>query len=466
MRYLPLFFNLRDRRCLVVGGGAIANRKVGLLRRAGGRVTVVAIRAGRDIAALGDDAAIDLLKRPFVAGDVSGMAIVIAATGDPATDEAVARAARDAGIPVGVVDKAGTSDIVFPAIVDRDPLIVAVSTGGAAPVLARRVRAMVEALLPASLGALARAAERLRPAVRRRFAEPRARRRFWEGFFRHQSAAAMIARGGSDLADSDDDRALSSIGAGQGAVAIVGAGPGDPELLTLKALHRLQEADVIVHDRLVGAEILDYARRDAELIYVGKERGRHSYGQGEINALLAHHAAAGRFVVRLKGGDPFVFGRGGEELEYLRGCGIAVETVPGITAALGCAAAAGVPLTHRGEARAVTLLTGAVGGELPDLDWSAHARSGATLAIYMGVATAGALAAKLIEGGADAATPIKVIENGTRENERVLGGTLGGLGRLIEDEAVRAPALLVVGSVAGRAGILAADGLTAGEVGA
>ena len=194
MRYLPLFFKLRDRRCLVVGGGAVAYRKVRLLRRAGGRVSVVAIRAGRDIAALADDAAIDLASRRFVAGDVAGMAIVIAATGDQATDGAVARAARGAGIPVGVVDKASESDIVFPAIVDRDPLIVAVSTGGAAPVLARRVRAMVEALLPASLGALARAAERLRPAVRRRFDDPSRRRRFWEGFFRHQSAADNTQR--------------------------------------------------------------------------------------------------------------------------------------------------------------------------------------------------------------------------------------------------------------------------------
>jgi len=236
-----------------------------------------------------------------------------------------------------------------------------------------------------------------------------------------------------------------------GAVAIVGAGPGDPELLTLKALRRLRDADVIVHDRLVSDEILAYARPGAERIHVGKQRGRHSYGQDEINALLAHHAAAGRFVVRLKGGDPFVFGRGGEELDYLRARGIAVETVPGITAALGCAASAGVPLTHRGAARAVTLLTGAAGGELPDLDWEAHVRTGATLAVYMGVATAGALAARLIAAGADAATPIRVIENGTRADERVLAGTLGGLGRLVEDRAVRAPALLVVGAVAGRA---------------
>jgi uroporphyrin-III C-methyltransferase/precorrin-2 dehydrogenase/sirohydrochlorin ferrochelatase len=352
-----------------------------------------------------------------------------------------------------VVDAPAISDFIMPSIVDRSPVIVAVSTGGAAPVLARQIRAAIEALLPADLGRLAEAAEALRAAVKARIPGFGERRRFWDGFFRNWRTGGLLTRdaaAGGPAGAALLDRTLAP-----GHVAIVGAGPGDPELLTLKALQRLQDADVIVHDRLVGPRVLDYARRDAETVYVGKAPGRHSYSQAAICALLAHHAQAGKRVVRLKGGDPFIFGRGGEERAYLLARGIAVEVVPGITAALGCAAEAGIPLTHRGAAQSVTYLTGASGGAVPDYDWQALARLAGTLVFYMGVGTAEAIAARLIEGGLAADTPVAVIENGTLAAQRTITGRLGGLGPMVRENTVGSPALLVVGAVVSHAAMAA-----------
>jgi uroporphyrin-III C-methyltransferase/precorrin-2 dehydrogenase/sirohydrochlorin ferrochelatase len=442
MRYLPLFRDINGRDCLVVGGGAIAFRKIRLLRRAGGRVTVIAPSLTDKLMAFGETDKIDFILRPFEADDVAGRVLVVAATGDRAVNAAVSAAARNIGVPVNVVDDAALSDVVMPAIVDRNPLIVAISSGGAAPVLARNIRAAIEAMLPANLGQLAETARALRDNVRQRITDPVKRLRFWERYF-------LGWRGGSRGSAGNAGSAIEEFGrsANDGQVAIVGAGPGDPDLLTLKALHRLQDADVIIHDRLVGPAILDYARRDADLIDVGKTPGRHSHSQDEINALLAHHAGQGKRVVRLKGGDPFIFGRGGEEQAYLKARGFRVEIVPGITAALGCASAGGIPLTHRGTAQAVTLLTGTAGGNLPDLDWKAIAATRATLAVYMGVGTAGALRDNLIAAGADPATPVAIIENGTLESERITTGRLDELAALVESNAVRAPALLIIGEV-------------------
>ncbi len=436
MRYLPLFRDIDGRDCLVVGGGTVAFRKVRLLLRAGGRVVVIAPSVSDKLLPFGETNNIELIFRPFEADDVAGRVLVIAATGDRAVNAAVSAAARKIGVPVNVVDDATLSDVVMPAIIDRNPLIVAISSGGAAPVLARNIRAAIEAMLPANLGRLAETAQSLRAQVRQRLTDPVKRLRFWEHYFLGwRSGAAGIA--------------IEEFGrpANDGQVAIVGAGPGDPDLLTLKALQRLQDADVIIHDRLVGPGILDYARRDADLINVGKTPGRHGHSQDEINALLAHHAGQGKRVVRLKGGDPFIFGRGGEEQAYLKARGFRVEIVPGITAALGCASAGGIPLTHRGTAQAVTLLTGTAGGNLPDLDWTAIAATKATLAVYMGVGTAGALRDNLIAAGADPATPVAIIENGTLESERITTGQLHELAALVESNAVRAPALLIIGEV-------------------
>jgi len=462
MRYLPLFKNVRGRPCLVVGGGQVAQRKIRMLLRAKAAVTVVAPDATGDIRGWHKTGRIVWMERGFDPDDVKDRLLVFSATGDTAVDKAVSSAARAAGVPVGVVDSPALSDFITPAIVDRSPLVVAVSSGGAAPVLARQIRATVEALLPANLGQLANAADRLRAEVRDRIPAIDARRRFWTGFFRNWRSDGLLARKGAPSAidSSAIDRFLTGP-AQAGRVAIVGAGPGDPDLLTLKALQFLQDADVIIHDRLVGPGVLDYARRDAETIYVGKAPGKHSHSQDEINALLAYHAGLGKQVVRLKGGDPFIFGRGGEERAYLVERGIEVTIVPGITAAAGCAAEAGIPLTHRGAAQSVTYLTGASAGDVPDYDWPALARTGGTLVIYMGVGTADTFAARLIDNGLAAATPVAVIENGTLPNQRTVTGTLGKLGALVRSHDVRSPALLLIGEVVAQADI-AAD-ITAGD---
>lgn len=444
MRYLPMFHDISGRSCLVVGAGPVAARKIMMLRRAEARVTVIApgaIDAVRDLHYRDYRGAIHLHARPFAARDVAGHTLVIAATGDRAVDKAVSRAARAAGISVNVVDRPDISDFIMPAIIDRDPVIVAVSSAGTAPVLARRIRAAIEAMLPAGLGKIAAAASALRATVRDRIESPRARRRFWENYFRGWRRGRV----------ADNADVARSTAAPSGGVSLVGAGPGDPELLTLRALQRLQDADIIIHDRLVGEDILDYARRDAEVIDVGKAPGKHHYSQTEINALLAHHANSGKQVVRLKGGDPMIFGRGGEERDYLLARGIEVEIVPGITAALGCAATAGISLTHRGTARALTLLTGTVDGHAAAHDWEALVRGGSTLAVYMGVGTAAVFQEQLIAHGMDPATPVAVIENGTLAEERRVTATLAGLGELITAQAIRAPALLVIGTVAGQA---------------
>ena len=454
MNYLPIFLGLRGKPALVVGGGEAALAKVRLLRAAGAAVTVIAPRLCGGLSELLAAGEIGQRPRGFVAGDLAGCAIAVAASGRPEVDTRVAEAAQARGLPVNVVDRPELCSFIVPAIVDRDPLVVAVSSGGAAPVLARRVRARIEALLPARLGRLARFAETFRGALRAALPEAAARLRFWERFFDGPVAAAVLAGRESDA--REDMLALvnrpgAALRDGAGQVAIVGAGPGDPDLLTLRALRLLQEADVLVHDRLVAPDILDYARRDARRIYVGKAKGSHARSQAEINALLVREAREGKRVVRLKGGDPFVFGRGGEELEYLAGHGIPAEVVPGITAATGCAAASGIPLTHRAHAAAVTFVTGHGRNGEPEVDWAALARARQTLVVYMGVSAAGRIAARLIDNGLPAGTPVAVIENGTRVGQKTVRGRLRDLEALIDAHGIVGPAVIVIGEVA-RAG--------------
>jgi len=453
MRYFPAFIELRGRPALVVGGGDAAARKAELLVRAGADVAVVAIEPGADLLALAETGRVTLTERVFRAADVSGRAVVVAATGDERTDTAVSDAAGRAGIPVNVVDVPALSTFIVPAIVDRDPLTVAISSGGASPVLARTVRARIEALLPAGLGRLARFAEDFRRAVRGTITDGAERRRFWERFFAGPVAEAVLA-GDERWARErmlKDVNAPASEREPEGIVHLVGAGPGDPDLLTLRAHRLLQDADVIVYDRLVAPELLDHARRDAERIYVGKARGAHVRSQDEINALLEEHARAGRRVVRLKGGDPFVFGRGGEERDHLTRAGIRVEVVPGITAATGCAAAAGIPLTDRDLAHGVSFVTGQGRDGEADVDWAALARSGQTIVVYMGANAADRIAARLIENGLSAATPAAVIENGTRPDQRIETGTVSDLGTLAARFSGRGPLLIVIGDVVRRA---------------
>ncbi len=461
MRYYPAFLDLAGRSCLVVGGGEIALRKLRLLLKAEARITLVAPAAIDEVAALAAEGRIEWLRRGFRNSDVAGRALVQGATGLHSVDLRVSKAAKRAGLPVNVVDQPTLSSFITPAIVDRDPVVICISTAGTAPVLARQLRARIEALLPAGLGRLARFAAEFRTAAEAVIGEAGARRRFWESFFAGPLAARLLA--GDDSGAREAMLGLiNRVDGGPhraGSVAIVGAGPGDPDLLTVKAQRLLQDADVIVYDRLVAPEILERARRDARRLYVGKAKNHHSKTQGQINAILLDEARAGHRVVRLKGGDPFVFGRGGEEQDFLRRNGVEVEVVPGITAAAGCAAAAGIPLTHRGLAQAVTLLTGHAEDGEPDLDWAGLARSNQTLAIYMGVSTAGTLARRLTEHGLSGDTPAAIVENGTRPEQRVVLGRLADLGELVEEKAITGPALIIVGEVAAQAAGAARSGL-------
>jgi uroporphyrin-III C-methyltransferase/precorrin-2 dehydrogenase/sirohydrochlorin ferrochelatase len=453
MRYFPAFHDLSARPSLVVGGGEVAARKLRLLLKANARPVVVAPAVGTEIAGLARAGALTWHARPFEAADIAGCALVIGATGLPAVDAAVSEAAQAAGVPVNVVDRPELSSFITPAIIDRDPLVIGISSGADAPILARQIRARLESLLPANLGRLARFAGAFRGAVAAQIGDGVQRRRFWERFFAGPVADKVLA--GDEVGAREAMLGLINGRAVQrrdeGSVSIVGAGPGDPDLMTFKALRRLQEADVVLYDKLVGPEIVDYARRDAERIYVGKSKANHAKTQDEINALMAEYALAGKRVVRLKGGDPFIFGRGGEELDYLQARGIAVEVVPGVTAAAGCAAAAGIPLTLRGTALAVTFITGHARDGEPDLDWASLASGKQTLAVYMGVSTAGTVARRLIEHGLPAGTPVAIIENGTRPEQRVVTARLEQLESRLQEAGIAGPALIVIGEVARQA---------------
>ena len=448
MRHFPLFLDVNARDVLVVGGGGLAARKAAVLADAGARVVVIASRPSAELGDAAKESRMLVERRSFTADDVSGKLLVVAASGDAALDARVSAVARAAGVPVNVVDRPSLCTFIWPAIVDRDPVTVAISSAGTAPVLARTIRERLEALLPARLGRLAHFAGDFRAAVKATRPTGGARRRFWDSFFAGPIAEAVLA--GDERRARERMLALinrrGAWSAEQGIVYLVGAGPGDPELLTLRALRVLQEADVIVHDRLIGERILEYARRDAERIYVGKARGSHARTQDEINELLARHARAGRRVARLKGGDPFVFGRGGEEREYLLRQGLRVEVVPGVTAAIGCAAATGIPLTHRDQAQTLTIVTAHGRDGEPDLDWRALARDRQTLAIYMGASAAGRVAGRLAEHGRDPATPAAVIANGTLAEQRTVVGELRDLERLAR-EAGSGPALILIGEV-------------------
>ena len=455
MRHFPAFISLHDRRAVVVGGGEAAGRKVALLCDAGAKVTVVAPALGGELAASVERGAATWVARPFTPNDLDGAAVAIVASGEDSVDRTVAQAAQARGVPVNVVDNAALSTFVVPAIIDRDPVVIAVSTGGAAPTLAQALKATIEAAVPARIGRLARFAEAFRAAVKNAVRGRNARLAFWQGFWCGPIAARFLSGDETGAREAMLASVNRRVAPPAGAVAIVGAGPGDPELLTLRAHRLLGQADVVVYDRLVGADILALARRDAERIYVGKARNAHTLDQDAINRLLATRAAAGLRVVRLKGGDPFIFGRGGEELRYLEAHGIAVEVVPGVTAATAAAARAGIPLTHRNAAQAVTLVT-AQGQDGPAaIDWSALARLKQTIVVYMGVSEAGSVARNLMAGGLAGATPAAVVENATRPDERTVWTTLGRLGAAVAAHAIVGPAVLVIGEVAGAAAAVA-----------
>ncbi|MBD8898287.1 siroheme synthase CysG [Rhodanobacter sp. DHG33] len=455
MKLYPLFADLSRRAVLVVGGGAVAERKAAALLAAGAQVTVGSPELTPQLQRWARQGRIAHRSGGFAPGWLDYAWLVVAATDDRTLNAQVAELAGLRRVFVNVVDDAELSSFHVPAVIDRSPLVVAISSGGAAPMLARLVRERLETLLDHSLGPLAQLASRLRLRIRRRHPDPAARRRFYTELFTGP-VAALLRKGQPEQAAAAAEQALRAAPAGQaGSVVLVGAGPGDAGLLTLRGLRALNEADVILHDRLVSAEVLELARRDAERIEVGKQAGNHHATQDEIHTLLLEHAQAGRRVVRLKGGDPFVFGRGGEELEFLRDHGIPYEVVPGVTAALACAAHAGVPLTHRDHAQSVRFVTAHCRESLDTLDWAALAQERQTLAVYMGVAGLDRLQEQLLAHGRAASTPFALIENGSRAHQRVVTGSLADLPGRAVAHAVRSPALLILGEVAALAERLA-----------
>ena len=449
MNYFPLFFDLQCQKVLVVGAGAVALRKVQLLERAQAAITVVAPHASPELVRRAAAGALELRLREFASADLDGARLVIVATSRRAVNRWVASLAEARGIPVNVVDDRKASRVIVPAIIDRDPVIIAVSSAGTSPVLARRLRERIEAMIPPRIGLWAAWLAGLRAAVRRRIPSVDARRRYFEMLV-DGPAQRRFVDGDEGGARRIAQRLMGSFstaarGRPAGQVTLVGAGPGDPELLTLKALRALQDADVILHDRLIPAAVLDYARRDAERICVGKAAGGSGTSQAAINDLLIGHARRGRRVVRLKGGDPFIFGRGGEELEALAQAGIAFSVIPGISAANGCAAYAGIPLTHRDHAHSVSFVTGH--GEEPD--WVSLARPRTTAVFYMGLARLEHIAARLIDNGAPPDRPAALIAQGTTAEQQVVAATLGTIRAAAAARGIESPALLVVGDVAG-----------------
>lgn len=445
MDYLPIFCRLDNKPVLLVGGGEVAERKARLLLDAGAQLTVVAPELDPELAELADNGSIEWLAGEFAPAQLTGKWLVVAATDRREVNALVYQSANQARIFANVVDDPKRSSFIMPSIIDRSPLMVAISSGGKAPVLARLLREKLEALLPLHLGAVAAFAGSLRERVKARFASMGERRRFWERLLGADRLGQALARGDSASANQLADSLFADESHSSGEVVLVGAGPGDPGLLTLHALRQMQQADVVVYDRLVSDEVMALVRRDARRIFVGKQAGNHCVPQEGINQLLLEEAKKGQRVVRLKGGDPFIFGRGGEELETLVGSGIGFQVVPGITAASGCAAYAGIPLTHRDHAQSVRFVTAHGKGGAQDLDWPLLAKDKQTLVFYMGLSSCATIREQLLTHGKAGDTPVALIERGTQPSQRVIRGTLDQLPELAL--GVESPALIMVGSV-------------------
>ncbi|MBP6261087.1 MAG: uroporphyrinogen-III C-methyltransferase, partial [Chromatiaceae bacterium] len=425
MDLLPIFLDIRDQPCLVVGGGMVAARKVASLRRAHARIHLVAPELTPELQDQADAGDLIHCDRNFKDKDIKGMRLIITATGDRKTNQRVARLAKASGIPVNVVDQPEACSFLLPSVIDRSPVVVAVSTTKASPVLARLLRTRLESMIPAGYGRLADLCAHYRDAVKARFADERDRRRFWDRVL-VGGVADRVFSGHLEEADAVMARELTEArpNGGMGEVYLVGAGPGDPDLVTFRALRLMQQADVVVHDRLVAKPILDLTRRDAQRIYVGKERDNHVMRQEDINRLLADLAKAGHRVLRLKGGDPFIFGRGGEEIDTLAAEGVPFQVVPGITAASGCAAYTGIPLTHRDYAQSVTFVTGHLKDGTMDLNWDQLAQPHQTVVFYMGLVGLALIVEQLLNHGVSPDMPIALIQQGTTPHQRVFSGTL------------------------------------------
>ncbi|MGB5252016.1 MAG: siroheme synthase CysG [Sedimenticolaceae bacterium] len=448
MEHLPIFLSVRDQICAVIGGGEIATRKVSLLLRAGARVRIIAPQLCANLSTLHDQDRVTHLARGYQDGDLDNAYLAIAATDDADVNRAVADAGRARNIPVNVVDHPEDGSFIMPSIIDRSPVIAAVSTGGASPVLARLMRSRLESMIPAGYGRLAELAGRFRERVKQAFADPADRRRFWDRVLQG-NVAERVFSGHMHEAEVLMEHELGSgpLQTGMGEVYLVGGGPGDPDLLTFRALRLMQQADVVVYDRLVAKAVLDMTRSDAERIYVGKERDKHTMRQEEINQLLADLAKQGKRVVRLKGGDPFIFGRGGEEIDTLASQGVPFQVIPGITAASGCASYSGIPLTHRDYAQSVTFVTGHLKDNTMNLNWSQLAQPNQTLVFYMGLKGLPVISRELQAHGMAPNTPAALIQQGTTQKQKVFTGTLASLPEIVAREKPKPPTLIIVGDV-------------------
>jgi uroporphyrin-III C-methyltransferase/precorrin-2 dehydrogenase/sirohydrochlorin ferrochelatase len=450
MNFLPVFLDIKGKNCLVVGGNEVAARKAALLMQAGAWVTVASPgELAPGFAQLKEQDRLVHRKQAFGPEMLDDMVLAIAADEDEALNRQVSEAARARQLPVNVVDHPELCSFIMPSIIDRSPLIIAVSSGGSSPVLARLLRARLETMIPAAYGRLASLAERFRGSVKKRFSSSAQRRMFWEKALQGP-VAEMVFAGQDKAADAALQKLLESEkpeDMPRGEVYLVGAGPGNPDLLTFRALRLMQQADVVVHDHLVTPAVLDMARRDAERIYVGKETSNHTLPQEGINELLVRLAKEGKRVLRLKGGDPFIFGRGGEEIATLADNGIPFQVVPGITAASGVASYAGIPLTHRDYAQSCVFVTGHLKDNSMDLDWDALARPNQTIVIYMGLLGLPVLCRELAAHGLPASTPAAIVQQGTTAHQRVVVGTLETLPALTVEAKLKPPTLIIVGNV-------------------
>ena len=447
MDFLPLFHNLKKAPVLVIGGGEVALRKMRLLTDAGAVPRVVTHEALDEVATLVARHGGELHLRDYREEDLHGVRLAIAATDDEPLNARISRDAQARGIPVNVVDSPELCSVIFPAIVDRSPLMVAVSSGGDAPVLARLMRARIETWIPAVYGQLAGLAKKFRPRVKAALPDVQQRRVFWEETFQGQIAESLFAGKPAEAERLLEEKLADSTVRSLGEVYLVGAGPGDPDLLTFRALRLMQQADVVLHDRLVPDAIIDLCRRDADRIYVGKARADHAVPQEQINQLLVRLAKEGKRVLRLKGGDPFIFGRGGEEIAELAAHGIPFQVVPGVTAANGCSAYAGIPLTHRDHAQSVRFVTGHLKDGTTNLPWQELVAQGQTVVFYMGLVGLPVICRELIAHGRAPDTPIALVQQGTTAHQRVLTGTLATLPGIVERTEIKPPTLLIVGEV-------------------
>ena len=448
MKHFPIFLDLKDRPCIVVGGGKVATRKVTNLLTANAKVIVISPHTSDDLQQLHATGKITLLNRDFEDADTAVAFLIVAATDDSAINAQIASLAHNANTPVNVADNPALCSFIFPSILDRSPVTIAVSTGGASPVLARQLRMKLETMIPSACGRLAGITEEYREKVKQHFPKQEQRKAFWENALKETFAELVYA--GQDtsarkllndlLIQGQDDNPM-------GEVYLVGAGPGDPDLLTFKAVRLMQQADVMVYDRLVSKPILDMANKNAERLYVGKEKDNHAVPQDQINDLLVKLATQGKRVLRLKGGDPFIFGRGGEEIETLAENNVPFQVVPAVTAASGCSSYAGIPLTHRDYAQSVTFATGHLKDGSINLNWQQLTQQNHTIVFYMGLTGISVISEQLQLHGMSGDMPAALIEQGTTRNQRVHIGTVATLPQLVIDSGVRAPTLTIIGEV-------------------